>query len=190
MPQARAIPQPEQIQPAPPPPKLLATPTTPAAQGPPPQAAHLQSPPPAAPLPAAIGSGAYQPAPPAPVLAPLATANPRKGAEKPPPSPVGTPVADIKFAADSRSLTDEDRQILEGIVPLYRQNPGKLRIVGYASAGSGATEQLNSFRAALDRAQAVAAALTGAGIPADKIQVEAAPAASEGDGRAEVLLER
>jgi hypothetical protein len=61
---------------------------------------------------------------------------------------------------------------------------------GYAGAGSGAVEQLNSYRAALDRAQAVTAALTQAGIPSDEIQVEAAPAgANSDDSRAEVLLE-
>jgi hypothetical protein len=66
-----------------------------------------------------------------------------------------------------------------------------VRIVGYAGAGGGAAEQLNSFRAALDRAQAVAAVLTKAGIPADKIAVEAAPSGvGSVENRAEVLLER
>jgi len=107
-----------------------------------------------------------------------------------PPAPVGTPVAEIKFGADSTSLSDKDRQTLETVVPLYKENPGKVRIVGYAGAGSGAVEQLNSYRSALDRAQAVAAALTQAGIPSDKIQVEAAPAgANSGESRAEILLE-
>jgi outer membrane protein OmpA-like peptidoglycan-associated protein len=107
-----------------------------------------------------------------------------------PPAPVGTPVAEIKFGADSTNLSDKDRQTLETVVPLYHQNPGKVRIVGYAGAGSGAVEQLNSYRSALDRAHAVAAALTQAGIPSDKIQVEAAPAgANSGESRAEILLE-
>jgi outer membrane protein OmpA-like peptidoglycan-associated protein len=107
-----------------------------------------------------------------------------------PPAPVGTPVAEIKFGADSTSLSDKDRQTLETVVPLYQENPGKVRIVGYAGAGSGAVEQLSSYRSALDRAQAVAAALTQAGIPSDKIQVEAAPAsANSGESRAEILLE-
>ena len=107
-----------------------------------------------------------------------------------PPAPVGTPVAEIKFGADSTSLSDKDRQTLETVVPMYQENPGKVRIVGYAGAGSGAVEQLNSYRSALDRAQAVAAALTQAGIPSDKIQVEAAPAsANSGESRAEILLE-
>ena len=99
-------------------------------------------------------------------------------------------MAEIKFAADSTSLTEGDRQKLETVVPLYRQSSGKVRVVGYAEAASGAVEQLNGYRAALDRAQAVAAVLTKAGIPSDKIQVEAAPAgANSGESRAEVLLE-
>jgi outer membrane protein OmpA-like peptidoglycan-associated protein len=107
-----------------------------------------------------------------------------------PPVAVATPLAEIKFGADSTSLTDKDRQTLETVLPAYQQNPGKVRIVGYAGAGSGAVEQLDSYRTALDRAQAVAAALTQAGIPSDKIQVEAAPAGTNSsESRAEVLLE-
>ena len=140
-------------------------------------------------MPEAIGSAAYQPAPPPPVLGPLATTS-GKSSQKPPAATVGTPIVEVKFAADSTTLSDEDRQTLEKVVPLYQQNPGKLRVVGYAGAGGGAAEQLNSFRAALDRAQAVAAALTTAGIPSGKIAVEAAPAGADPvEGRAEVLLE-
>ena len=102
----------------------------------------------------------------------------------------GTPVAEIKFGTNSTTLTDKDRQTLETVLPVYQQNPGKVRVVGYAGAGTGAVEQLDSYRAALDRAQAVASALTKAGIPADKIQVEAAPQGENpGESRAEVLLE-
>jgi outer membrane protein OmpA-like peptidoglycan-associated protein len=139
-------------------------------------------------MPEAIGSAVYQPPPPPPVLAPLASSG--KGSPKALAPAVGAAVAEIKFAADSTTLSDEDRQTLGKVVPLYQQNPGRLRVVGYAGAGSGAAEQLNSFRAALDRAQAVAAALTKAGIPADKIAVEAAPSGADPvESRAEVLLE-
>ena len=120
-------------------------------------------------------------------MAPLAPTN---ASPKPAPPPAGAPVAEIKFAADSTSLSQDDRQTIEKVAMLYQQNPGKVRIVGYAGAGGGAAEQLNSFRAALDRAQAVAAALTVAGIPSGKIAVEAAPSdASAIVGRAEVMLE-
>ncbi len=75
-------------------------------------------------------------------------------------------------------------------MPLYRRNPGKVRVVGYTGVGASADQQLNGFQAALDRAQAVAAALAKAGIPSDKILVEAAPAgADSGQSRAEVLFE-
>jgi outer membrane protein OmpA-like peptidoglycan-associated protein len=145
------------------------------------------------PLPQAKNTAGYEPPPAAPELpAPpsrTAAAVGGKGASKPPPRS-GTPVAEIKFGADSTSLTDKDRQTLETVLPKYQENPGKVRIVGYAGAGSGAVEQLDSYRTALDRAQAVAAALTKAGIPSDKIQVEAAPQSeNSGESRAEVLLE-
>jgi outer membrane protein OmpA-like peptidoglycan-associated protein len=124
--------------------------------------------------------------PPPPELAPVPSAG--KGGQKLPVA--GTPVAEVRFPADSTNLSAEDRHTIEKVVPLYRENPGKLRVIGYAGAGSGAAEQLNSFRAALDRAQAVAAALTQAGIPSDKIVVEAAPSGSDpGESRAAVLLE-
>jgi outer membrane protein OmpA-like peptidoglycan-associated protein len=187
VPQARATPQPEQIEPPPPPPQMAPT-------------AKVAST--AASLPSGLAAGGAlapprlpEAAPPPPELPPpaptrSAAADPGKGSQKPT-APVGKPVAEIKFSTDSTSLTEGDRQKLLTIVPIYRENPGKIRVVGYAEAGSGAVEQLNGYRAALDRAQAVAAALTKAGVPADKIEVEAAPsAASSGGSRAEVLLER
>jgi len=185
VPKVRSVPNPEQVQSSPPPPYPTPAPAAANTQS---ATAHLPSPPAAAPMPEAIGSATFQPPPPPPVLAPLA--NSGKSGQKPPAPSAGAPVAEVKFAADSTVLSDEDRQTVEKVVPLYQQNPGKVRVVGYAGAGSGAVEQLNSFRAALDRAQAVAAALTKAGIPADKIAVEAAPSAANiAEGRAEVLLE-
>jgi outer membrane protein OmpA-like peptidoglycan-associated protein len=146
------------------------------------------------PLRGANPPAAVEPPPPLPELPPpepeRAAAGSAKASPKPP-APVGKPIAEVKFGADATSLTDADRRTLETVVPLYRENPGKVRIVGYAAAGSGAVEQLDRYRTALDRAQAVAAALSKAGIPSDKIQVEAAPAgANSGESRAEVLLER
>jgi len=185
VPKVRSVPNPEQVQSALPPP--YPTPA-PAAANTPPATPHRQSPPAPNPMPEAIGSTAYQPPPPPPVLAPLASSG--KSNQKPPPAAVSPTVAEVKFTADSTALSADDRQTLDKVVPLYQQNPGKVRVVGYAGAGSGAADQLNSFRAALDRAQAVAAALTEDGIPADKIAVEAAPSgAGQVESRAEVLLE-
>jgi outer membrane protein OmpA-like peptidoglycan-associated protein len=195
MPQARATPQPEQVEPVPAPPQLPPAPKVANAQPSLPTGLAAGGVLTRAPSAAASGSAGFQPAPPAPELPPVApsrsaAAGDTKTAAKPP-VPTGTPVAEIKFAGDSTGLTDKDRQILETVLPVYQQNPGKVRIVGYAGGGSGAVEKLNNYRAALDRAQAVAAALSQAGIPSDKIQVEAAPAgAGSGESRAEVLLER
>jgi outer membrane protein OmpA-like peptidoglycan-associated protein len=186
VPKVRSIPNPEQVQSSPPPPYPV--PTTTAANAPV-ATPHLASPPAPAPIPEAIGSTAYQPPPPTPALAPLASSG--KSSQKPTVAATGTRVAEIKFATDVTSLSDEDRQVLGKVLPLYEEHPGKVRVIGYAGAGGGAAEQLNSFRTALDRAQAVAAALTKAGIPADKIAVEAAPSSADSlESRAEVLLER
>jgi outer membrane protein OmpA-like peptidoglycan-associated protein len=191
VPQARATPEPEQIQPAPPPPQLPPAPK--AAAAPAPLPGGLAAGGALAPmsLPEAKSSAGYEPPPAAPEVPPTRTAaaGPGKGGTKPP-ARVGTPIAEIKFGIASTTLTDKDRQTLETILPVYQQNPGKVRIVGYAGARSGAVEQLDSYRTALDRAQAVASALTKAGIPSDKIQVEAAPQGeNSGESRAEVLLE-
>ena len=146
------------------------------------------------PLSEAKRSAGYEPPPAAPELPPApptrtAAAGPGKGGAEAP-ARVGAPVAEIKFGADSSTLTDKDRRTLEMLVPAYQQNPGTVRIVGYAGSAGGAVEQLESYRTALDRAQAVAAALTKAGIPSDKIQVEAAPQGENaGESRAEVLIE-
>jgi len=56
-----------------------------------------------------------------------------------------------------------------------------VRVVAYTSPPTPSApggEPLGSYHAALARAQAVADALRAAGIPADKVQAEAAPAAS------------
>ena len=195
VPQARATPEPEQIQPAPPAPQLPPAPK--AATTPTPLTGGLAAGGALAPvpLPQAKSAAGYEPAPAAPELPPpppptrTAAAASGKASAKPP-ARGGTPLAEIKFGADSTTLTDKDRQTLETVLPVYQQSPGKVRIVGYAGAVSGAVEQLDSYRTALDRAQAVASALTKAGIPADKIQVEAAPQGeNSGESRAEVLLE-
>ena len=194
-PQIGALPQPGQNQPAPPPPHQLSTPAASNPANATAPGAHLPAAPAAAPMPAAIGSAKFQPAPPVPNLPPpvpirTATATGAgKPAKPPPPTVAYAQVADIAFSGDSTSLSDADRQTLGKILPRYREKPGPVRVVGYAGVGSGAAQQLNSYRTALDRAQAVAAALTKAGIPADKIQVEAAPAGGDsGQGRAEILL--
>ncbi len=194
-PQISSLPEPQQSQPPPPPPPLLRMPAASAGAGKT-AAAHLPASPAPAPMPAAIASAEFQPPPPPPVLPPAAATRtaaatgPGKSGKQPPPAPVDMPVAQINFAANSTTLSDADRQSLGAVVPLYRRDPGKVRVVGYTGVGDSASQQLNSFQAALDRAQAVAAALAKAGIPRDKILVEAAPVGEDsGQSRAEVLLE-
>jgi len=194
IPQARATPQPEQVRPAPPPPSLPPAPNV--ANAPPSLPPGLAAGGVLAPTPAPEpgGSAGFQPPPPPPELPPpapsrsAATEEGKTNAKAA--APVATPVTEIKFGGDSTNLTEKDKQALASVLPVYQQNPGKIRIVGYASGGSGAVEKLSSYRTALDRAQAVAAALKQAGIPSDKIQVEAAPGeTNSGENRAEVLLE-
>jgi outer membrane protein OmpA-like peptidoglycan-associated protein len=194
-PQIASLPEPAQSQPPPPPPPLLRMPAASAGAGKT-AAAHLPAPSAPAPMPAAIASAEFQPPPPPPVIPPAAATRtaaatgPGKSGKQPPAAPVDMPVAQINFAADSTTLSDADRQSLGKIVPLYRRDPGKVRVIGYTGVGNSAGQQLNSFQAALDRAQAVAAALAKAGIPRDKILVEAAPVGEDsGQSRAEVLLE-
>ncbi|HEY3908924.1 MAG TPA: OmpA family protein [Stellaceae bacterium] len=193
-PQIPTSPNPQQYEPAPPPPRELSLPAGSARAGAPPGPAHLPPPPAPAPLPAAIGSAKFEPPPPPPVLPPATpTRMAAAGApgKRTAPRPADTPVAEVDFVAGSTALDAAGRQELGKIVPLYRRDPGKVRIIGYAGVGSGAVEQLNSFQTALDRAHAVAAALEKAGIPAGQILVEAAPAgADSGQGRAEILFER
>jgi outer membrane protein OmpA-like peptidoglycan-associated protein len=69
-----------------------------------------------------------------------------------------------------------------------------VRVVGHAAKGrtDSAAQQLASFRTALDRANAVAAALARAGVAPNRILVEAAPATPGSDviaQRTEIFLE-
>jgi outer membrane protein OmpA-like peptidoglycan-associated protein len=185
-PQIPETPQPEALEAAPPPPRLVAMP---AVSGSTP--AHL--PPPPAAVPPPVGAAAYQPPPASPVLAspaPTRTAVPAPAGETQlPAAAAATPLADIIFAAGSKSLSDSDVEALKRVATLYREHPRKLRVVGYVGVAA-ATDPLASFSTALDRAQAVAAALVKTGIPAAKIAVEASPTKSATAGEhAEVLIE-
>jgi outer membrane protein OmpA-like peptidoglycan-associated protein len=187
-PRIGSLPEPEMPQPAPPPPALLKK-----SAG---SEAHLPGPPAPAPMPAGLATSGYQPAPPPPALPPPAPPPPHiaalSGAKPPRPMPVDIAAGQISFAGNSATLTDADKPVLERIVARYHKEPAKIRIVGYAGGGTANldADQLAAFHAALGRAQAVAAALTKAGIPSNKILVEAAPAGTDtGKGRAEVLFE-
>ena len=170
MPDVRSVPEPETTQPPPPPPALPAVPRpAPAAQLPP----------------AAVASAVPQPAPPEPVLAPVA---PPPLAARPEPRrpPAATTVATLDIRA-APAAGGQDRAQIEHIAALYKDNPGIVRVLAYAAASAGGGDPLDSYHAALDRAQAVAKALADAGIPAGKIQTQATPAAgARAAGRVEI----
>jgi hypothetical protein len=139
--------------------------------------------------PATVQSANPQPSPPpaslpAPQLSPQAAALPPP---KLPPTPVT--VASLDLTPGSSGISADERAHLAEIVAQYQQKPGIVRVVAYAAAATGSAEQLNSFRAALDRAQMVAKELSEAGIPAKQLQTEAAPSSPRAPtGRVEIQL--
>jgi outer membrane protein OmpA-like peptidoglycan-associated protein len=105
-------------------------------------------------------------------------------------------VVDIAFAPGSAKLPNEHRGELTEIASLYRKHGGMVRIVGYGEAANGreGTEQ-STFGLALDRARAVAVALSQLGVAPGDLQVEAAPLQSIPSGNslgagAEVIIIR
>jgi outer membrane protein OmpA-like peptidoglycan-associated protein len=102
----------------------------------------------------------------------------------------------IAFAGDGTDLSAEDQKRLAAVAGRQKQGDDAVRVIGYGGAGSGADaaqQKLQSFGTALDRANAVAAALTKLGVPAGRITVQTAPpAAGNGTaaGQVAVLLER
>ena len=139
--------------------------------------------------PAAVQSGNPQPMPPVAAL-PEAKPSPEVAARPPPKlPPVAMTVASLDVAPGSAALAGDIGSQLAAVVTQYRQKPRTVRVVSYAAPATGGAEQLNSFRAALDRAQLVAKELSGAGIPAKQIQTEASPASPNAPtGRIDVQL--
>jgi hypothetical protein len=171
MPDVRSVPEPEAAQPPPPPAALPAVPRPAAVAGPPP---------------AAVASAMPQPAPPVPVLAPVAPPPPAAKTE-PKRAPAATTVATLDIRAAAAAPVGPDRAEIERVAALYKDNPGTVRVLAYAAAPAGGGDPLDSYHAALDRAQAIAKALAEAGIPVGKIQTEAAPAAgARAAGRVEI----
>ena len=139
--------------------------------------------------PAAVQSGNPQPAIPAATMPPVKP--PPEVASHPPPKlpPVPMTVASLDLPPGTAALSPDARPRLGDVVREYRERPRTVRVVSYAAPAVGGAEQLNAFRAALDRAQIVAKELSDAGIPANKIQTEASPAGgAQPPGRIEVQL--
>jgi outer membrane protein OmpA-like peptidoglycan-associated protein len=173
-PTVRSTPRGEAVTPAPPPPQI-----------PPPQAEATPEKPAAPPTaaPKANRSPQQQQA-----AAPATTPKPEAGAHRP---TVSYRIADVTFPTGSALLSDKRSDIIARIVKLHNENGGTIRIVGYGEAAGG-NAAVTGLNLALDRAQAVAVALTDRGVPAEHISVEAAPVAASGGRdvpRAEVYLE-
>ncbi|HUI35106.1 MAG TPA: OmpA family protein [Stellaceae bacterium] len=162
----------------------------------PPRPAPSQAALPAAPapapsqLPAAVAQSANPtPAPPPAVLPPppIPAEVAARPAPKLPPAPIV--LASLDLSPSAPALTAADQARVADIAARYKDKSGIVRIVAYAAPGTGGAEQLNNFRAALDRAQIVAKALNGAGVPAKQIQTQAAPSsAAAPPGRIDVQL--
>lgn len=174
-PELASLPDPEGVRAPPPPPKLA---EARAAS----QTAPLQPPP------TIVAAGKPEPAPPPPPLAmapaPPPASLPEKPAAKRPPS--GATLATIDIPGSAGAPDARERELIERIAGLYKQRPDTLRIVAYAGTPPPGADPLDSYRAALDRAQAVAKLLADGGIPASRIHTEASPAG--GGGRVEIQL--
>jgi hypothetical protein len=165
MPEVRSIPEPEKPRPPLPAPNLPSLPRVAAA---------------APPLPEAVATPLPVEAPPVPVMAevPPPPNLPRPQSRRP--APV-VPVAALEMPGAPPRLDGNARAQVERVATLYKDQPRPVRVIAYTSppaSGAPGGEPLGSYHAALARAQAVANALRAAGIPADKVQAEAAPAAS------------
>jgi outer membrane protein OmpA-like peptidoglycan-associated protein len=173
IPDLRSLPAPERPQPPPPPPQLGAAPM----------------PAPASSLATVASAGLPAPAPPVPVIEPPPPPPALAAKTEPKRPPIGVTLATFNFATGSEQLSAEDRSRFSQVAAAYKEKPGTVRIVAYTPPTGPGIEQLNSYRSALDRAQRIAAALKDAGIPANKIQSEAAPlTGGETTGRVDVQL--
>jgi len=152
-PQVRSVPQGETPRQAPPPPPSVRAPApTPAPQPQPQQSASL--PPPSSPTP------------------PARSAAPEGGPA------VTVTIGSVTLLAGNQ-LSSGDRDQLASIAQLRQQNGGTVHVTGYSVPGSGrdaVSQQMAGFGVALERAKAVAQALTQAGVPTQYVVVGAVPA--------------
>lgn len=91
-----------------------------------------------------------------------------------PPPPGATPAAVIYFADGSAGLDPDDRQVLQSVLALHRQQGGAFRIVGHASrdgrSGESAAEQRANMAMSWARANAVASELIRNGVDPGAVQ--------------------
>lgn len=120
------------------------------------------------------------------------------------PARTGELVAIIYFAYGSTALNRNDRQVLRAVAELQKQRDGTVRVIGHASARTGAVDsvrhRLANFETSLQRANAVAAQLVRLGVAREKVAAEAkadsqpvyhefTPTGEAGNRRTEIFLE-
>ncbi|MBO6785012.1 MAG: OmpA family protein [Alphaproteobacteria bacterium] len=114
-------------------------------------------------------------------------------------------VATIQFGHSSARLGARDRQIINAVASAYRNTGGQILVVGHASSRTAQMpknrHELANFNVSFARANAVAQALIGAGIPPARVTVEAVsddqpiyseamPTGEAGNRRAEIFVLR
>jgi outer membrane protein OmpA-like peptidoglycan-associated protein len=110
------------------------------------------------------------------------------------PSGAGVTLGTVLFEGTSARLSAESLAQVREVAALRQQNGGgTIRVTGY-SVPQGEQDtmapQLASFNLALDRARAVAAALTQSGVPARAVEIGASPPPpGQAGGAVEILLE-
>jgi outer membrane protein OmpA-like peptidoglycan-associated protein len=106
---------------------------------------------------------------------------------------ISVSVGDISFASGSSTLSGAQRSTLAEIAGLYKQTGGKIRVVGHAERQPSKDlmqQSIAMLNLSLDRANAVAQALTQMGVPATDITIQAAPEKGGQEiPRAEVFME-
>jgi hypothetical protein len=107
-----------------------------------------------------------------------------------PKQPVPVTVATLDIATGVPKAAADKAQIAR-VAMLYKQQPdkqqpGHVRVVGFAAAPPPGGDPLALYNAALDRAQQIAQSLVKAGVPANRVQTEASPATGRQIGRVEI----
>lgn len=86
----------------------------------------------------------------------------------------GQPTTTVRFDKGSSALTADERRVLADTVPEVRSGKGTIRIVGHGDTDEGSGQGAVRFDLAVARAGAVAHALAGFGIPAQRMAVAVA----------------
>lgn len=141
-----------------------------------------------------VASATPQPPPPPPSIAPIPAPPPAPIPAQPTPAAAepraaaGHTVATIDFPSPVANFTQTDRGAIDRVAAQFQQKQGTIHITAYAAGSASGRSQLDAYRDALDRGQAVAKALAGDGVPVGKIQTEASPA-REGSPSGRVVIQ-